>query len=89
MAAFPDAALTVDHVCWLGNEQDGYRVATRWTLQGTHQGPGVYGEPTGKRVRLMGITHQHLEGDKFTREWTAFDEFALLKQLYLPDRKAE
>jgi len=85
LAAFPDAALTVDHICWLGNERDGYRIATRWTLQGTHQGPGVYGEPTGKRIRLMGITHQHLEGGKFTKEWTAFDEFALLKQLYLPD----
>lgn len=88
LAAFPDAALTVDHICWLGNEQNGYRVATRWTLQGTHQGPGIYGEPTGKRIRLMGITHQHIEGGKFVKEWTAFDEFALLKQLYLPDRKA-
>jgi len=89
LAAFPDAALNVDHICWLGNEQNGYRVATRWTLQGTHQGPGVYGEPTGKRIRLMGITHQHIEGGKFTKEWTAFDEFALLKQLYLPDTSAE
>jgi len=82
LAAFPDAAVNIDHICWLGNEQDGYRVATRWTLQGTHQGPGVYGEPTGKRIRLMGITHQTVQGGKFIREWTAFDEFALLKQLY-------
>jgi len=82
LAALPDAAVNIDHICWLGNEQDGYRVATRWTLQGTHQGPGVYGEPTGKRIRLMGITHQTVQGGKFIREWTAFDEFALLKQLY-------
>lgn len=86
LAAFPDAAVNIDHICWLGNEQDGYRVATRWTLQGTHQGPGVYGEPTGKRVRLMGITHQTVQDGKFIREWTAFDEFALLKQLYAPHR---
>lgn len=85
LAAFPDAVMNVDHICWLGNEQDGYRVATRWTLLGTHQGPGIYGQPTGKRIRLMGITHQHIEGGKFTREWTAFDEFALLKQLYRLD----
>ncbi len=85
LAAFPDAAMNVDHICWLGNEADGYRVATRWTLQGSHQGPGVYGEPTGKRIRLMGITHQHIQAGKFVREWTAFDEFALLKQLYTPD----
>jgi predicted ester cyclase len=84
LAAFPDAAMDVDHICWLGNEQDGYRVATRWTLQGTHDGPGVYGEPTGKRIRLMGITHQLIQAGKFVREWTVFDEFALLKQLYAP-----
>ena len=84
LAAFPDAALTVDHVCWLDNQPGGYRVATRWTLHGTHQGPGIYGEPTGKRIRLMGITHQLIQGGKFVREWTAFDEFALLKQLYAP-----
>ncbi|MGB0388973.1 MAG: ester cyclase [Ardenticatenaceae bacterium] len=84
LAAFPDASMDVDHICWLGNERDGYRVATRWTLQGTHDGPGVYGEPTGKRIRLMGITHHHIENGKFVKEWTAFDEFALLKQLYMP-----
>ncbi len=84
LAAFPDAVMNVDHICWLGNEQDGYRVATRWTLQGTHQGPGVYGEPTGKRISLMGITHQTIQDGKFVREWTSFDEFALLKQLYTP-----
>jgi predicted ester cyclase len=84
LAAFPDAAMNVDHICWLGNEQDGYRVATRWTLQGTHQGPGLYGEPTGKRIRLIGITHQHIKAGKFVKEWMIFDEFALLKQLYMP-----
>ncbi len=82
LAALPDAVLNVDHVCSLGSEEDGYRVATRWTLIGAHEGPGVYGEPTGKRIYLMGITHQEIKGGKIVREWTIFDEFALLKQLY-------
>jgi predicted ester cyclase len=89
LAAFPDAAMSVDHICRLGNEQDGYRVATRWTLQGTHQGPGIYGDPTGKRIRLMGITHQLIQSGKVVREWTAFDEFALLKQIYAPEAEAQ
>lgn len=84
MAAFPDLALEVDHVCWLGNEHDGYRVATRWTLQGTHRGPSIWGKPTGQRIRLIGITHQLIQGGRFVREWTSFDEFALLKQFYAP-----
>lgn len=81
LAAFPDAALTVDHFACVGNENDGYRAATRWTLQGTHEGPGIYGEPTGKRIHLLGITHHEIKDGKFVREWTVFDEFALLKQL--------
>ena len=38
----------------------------------------------GKRIRLLGITHHLLRGGRFVQEWTAFDEFALLKQLYAP-----
>lgn len=86
LSVFPDAMLSVDHVCAIGNERDGYRVATRWTLTGTHDGLGVYGEPTGKRIYLLGITHQEFKGGKFVREWTLFDEFALLKQLYAPEQ---
>ena len=85
LAAFPDAQLSVDHVCWLGDEQDGYRAALRWTLQGTHEGPGLYGKPTRKRIRLPGITHQQVKAGRFVQEWTVFDEFALLKQLHAPD----
>ena len=84
LAAFPDATVLVDHICWLPNGPDGYRVATRWTIQGTHSGPGIYGEPTGKRIRLLGVTHQHIQGGRFVKEWTIFDEFILLKQLYAP-----
>ncbi len=85
LAAFGDAAVTVDHVCWIPNEPDGYRVATRWLLQGTHDGPGVYGEPTGKRIHLWGISHHLIQNNKFVQEHTVFDEFALLKQIYAPD----
>ena len=81
IVAFPDAKLNIDHLYCLGNERDGYRVATRWTLIGTHDGPSVYGTPTGKPVNVMGITHHLVKDGKFVREWTVFDELALLKQL--------
>jgi predicted ester cyclase len=84
VVAFPDTALRVDHLYWLGNDDEGYRIAVRWTLQGTHQGPGLYGDPTGKRVNVMGISHFHVKNGKFVEEWTVFDEIALLKQLYTP-----
>lgn len=84
MAAFPDVMIYVDHICYLGNEQDGYRVAVRWWLQGTHTGPSAYGAPSGKRIQLLGFTHFLLKDGKFVKEWTFFDEFALLKQIYWP-----
>lgn len=85
VAAFPDLMMYVDHVCYLGNETDGYRVAVRWWLQGSHTGPGSYGPPTGKRVQLLGFTHFLIKDGKFVKEWMIFDEFAVLKQIYWPN----
>jgi predicted ester cyclase len=53
-------------------------------MQGTHQGPGYLGEPRGKRVNLMGISHYQINNGKIVREWTTYDEFALLKQTLWP-----
>jgi predicted ester cyclase len=82
LGSFPDAMITIDHLYWMGNEQDGYRTMTRWSLQGTHKGPGPYGDPMGKPFYLMGISHHTVKDSKFVEEWTYFDEVALLKQLW-------
>ena len=81
IAAFPDARMNVDDLYWIGDERDGYRIATRWTLVGTHDGPSHYGTPTGRPVEIMGVTHHLVKGGRFVKEWTVFDELALLKQL--------
>ncbi|GMR10557.1 MAG: ester cyclase [Anaerolineae bacterium] len=88
LGMFPDAKMTIDHLYWNGSEVEGYRAAVRWSLVGTHSGPGIYGEPTGKRVRIMGISHHQVRGGEFVEEWTVFDEIALMKQLYAPDASA-
>ncbi len=84
LAALPDALLLVDHAASVPNGETGYRVAVRWTLLGTHTGPGWYGAPTGKRVRLMGVTHSEIRDNRVVREWLMYDEIALLKQLEWP-----
>lgn len=83
LSPFPDLAMNVDHFCYVGDETVGYRTATRWTMRGTHTGYGVYGEPTGNSIRIMGVTHQLIKGGRVQSEWTLFDEFALLKQIYI------
>jgi predicted ester cyclase len=84
LSPFPDMALNVEHFCALGDGSDRYRTATRWTMMGTHTGPGIYGPPTGNQIKIMGISHHLVENGSFVQEWTVFDEFALLKQLYRP-----
>jgi predicted ester cyclase len=85
LAAIPDAKLTVDHFYCMGNEKDGYKTMTRWSLKGTHKGPGIYGKPTGKPVYLMGISHNTVQDGIIKEEWTYFDEVAMLKQIYTPE----
>ena len=82
LACFPDLTISVDHQCVQGNEERGYRVATRCTFQGTHEGYGPYGAPTGRRVYLIVISHHIIRQGRVVQEWTVFDEFALLKQLH-------
>jgi len=80
LAAFPDAQLTVDHVCAVTAAGE-TRVAVRWTLLGTHQGHGIYGPPTGRPVRLLGVSHFGVRDGLLQEEWTVFDEIALLAQV--------
>jgi len=85
LACFPDGAMSFDHFCALGSEETGYRTALRWTFTGTHRGQGIYGTPTGKPVKIMGITHQLVQNGKFVEEWTVFDELNLLCQLFVSE----
>lgn len=84
VAAFPDAAMHIDDLYWLDEGHGRYRVATLWTMTGTHTGPSIYGPPTGRRARVMGITHQIVVDGRYVEEWTEYGEFNLLKQLYAP-----
>jgi hypothetical protein len=81
LAMFPDAAVYVDDLHWTGNERDGYRTAVRWTLLGTHTGPGVYGEPTNRQIQMNGITQHLVREGRYVEEWTLFNELQILQQL--------
>ena len=82
LSPFPDLAVSVDHFCYVGDAAAGYRTATRWTMRGTHTGYGIYGEPGGNPIRIMGMSHHLIQDGRVQNEWTLFDEFALLKQIY-------
>ncbi len=81
LSMFPDAGITVDHLYWNGDEARGFRAAVRWTFTGTHTGFGIYGEPSGARVRILGLSQHHILHEKFMQEYTLFDEMGLIKQI--------
>ena len=65
----------------MGNEAEGYLASERWSATGTHQGGGLYGQPTGRRVQIWGITQQRIVGGKITHEWMLFNELDLMMQI--------
>ena len=89
IAMFPDATMHIDDLYWNDDGGGRYRTAVLWTMLGTHIGPGIYGPPTGRRVRIMGITQHRVRDGRFVEEWTEYGEFNLMKQLLLPIRSDE
>jgi len=81
MAMFPDLAFHIDDLYWMGNDEDGYRTSMRWSIVGTHRGPGIYGQPTGKQIYMWGINQHTIKDGLIQEEWTLFNEFALIQQL--------
>lgn len=81
ISMFPDLMVTIDDQYWMGNEREGFTTSTRWSMVGTHTGPGVYGKPTGRRVYIWGITQHVIKEGKITEEWMMFNEFEVLAQI--------
>jgi predicted ester cyclase len=82
-AAFPSAAFQIHHQ--IGREDAGLspRAAVRWSLDGTHDGPGRFGAATGAQVHVMGITHAEFGPQGLRREWTLIDDTAIWRQIIL------
>ena len=85
--AFPSARFSLRHAIGRQDPHMPPRAALRWSLDGTHDGGGLFGPATGAPVHVMGITHAEFGGiggpDRIRREWTLIDETAVWKQILL------
>ena len=81
LSSFPDLGMHVDEVYWMGNPEDGFAVSVRWTAIGTHRGHGIYGNPTGRRVHIWGMSQLYFSQGRIVEEWALFNEFDVLAQL--------
>lgn len=75
-AAFPDFSISVDDLL-----ADGDEVVWRYTMGGTHSGPFLGVEATGRRVTTTGITIFRLADGMLREGWINFDALGLLRQL--------
>ena len=84
LAMFPNLAMRIDDLYWMGDPRSACPVAIGWGARwGIIAGTGPMG-PTGREVHLWGITQWHIERGRVRREWTTFNEFGILMQLFGP-----
>ena len=74
--AFPDSRLE-----YLRAITEGDWAALHWVWTGTQTGPLPGLPPTGKPVRLEGISLVHVTNGKIVEIWDADDQLSLLRQL--------
>jgi predicted ester cyclase len=88
LAAIPDAVLSIDHLASLPFFDQGIDVAVRWSLAGTHTGPGLHGAPSGLPVYLLAVSHWRVIAGRIVEDVTIWDEIALLRQLRQKPRRS-
>jgi predicted ester cyclase len=75
--AFPDLQNAIEDMV-----AEGDKVAMRFGGSGTHLGETeAFGPPTGKRMKLTGITIKRLTDGKIVEAWTNFDALGMMQQL--------
>jgi SnoaL-like polyketide cyclase len=82
-ASFPSASFKIEHQIGRDDPLMPPRAALRWSLTGKHDGWGVFGEPTGAEVHVMGAAHAEFGPWGLRREFVLFDETSIWKQIAL------
>ncbi|MFE7083971.1 ester cyclase [Priestia megaterium] len=94
LAAFPNIKVQLHETITSGNEKDGYKTSTRWTMTGKHHGPSIYSDESGQQVTLSGVSHKYIkidnhannsnnpfQGIELVENYTLYNELQLASQL--------
>ena len=82
-SSFPSANFSIDHQIGREDPLLSPRAAVRWSLLGKHDGWGMFGQPTGVKVYIMGFTHAEFGPYGLRREYTLFDPVSIWKQIFI------
>lgn len=75
-SAFPDMAVISEDLAGEGD-----KVAYRYTIVGTHEGPLMGIEPTEKEVEIAGMGIVQIEDGKLVEGWSNVDVLGMMQQL--------
>ena len=75
-SAFPNLRVTIED-----QVAEGDKVATRWTVRGTHQGEMMGAAPTGNQVTFTGTQTDFISGGKMRESWSNWDTLGMLRQI--------
>jgi len=60
---------------------EGEWATAQWTISGTNTGPRGDLPPTGKKMKVSGVTIYQIKDGKVVEEWVYYNQGAILKQL--------
>jgi steroid delta-isomerase-like uncharacterized protein len=83
MVATIRAAIPDIHIAIEDQLAEGDKVATRWTLTGTHQAPLLGVPATGKQGAVTGIDISQIANGQLVEDWSEWDRLGFLRQLGL------
>jgi len=81
LAEFPDRTLFGEDVIWSGTPETGMMSSHRIHTTATHSNPGIYGQPTGKKLHYRIIADCHAINNQINDEWLIRDQGAIVRQL--------
>ena len=76
IGSFGNARVTIQHVAAVDGQ-----IAVRWELAGSHDGPALYGAPSGEQIYILAVTHWTISHGVIVDDVTVFDEVALMRQM--------
>jgi steroid delta-isomerase-like uncharacterized protein len=74
--AMPDLKVVIEDMI-----AEGDKVATRYALEGTHEGELFGVAPTGKHLSIKSMTVERLSGGKIVEHWRVTEELDMMRQL--------
>ena len=73
---FPDFKVAADEIIIKGDD-----IVAKWTLTGTNSGTFAEYPPTGKKIKLSGVTISHIVNGKVNEAWVYYNQLAGFTQL--------